>query len=107
MEKRQTWMKYWMLFLIFSGNAINALDRSSLAIANSFVAKDLDLSLTTMGFVLSAFGWAYLLGNLPAGWLCDRYGVKKVYGIGATLWSFASAATGFAKGIGTLLVTAS
>jgi len=104
-ETRQTWTKYWILFLIFSGNAINALDRSSLAIANSFVAKDLGLSLTTMGFVLSAFGWAYLLGNLPAGWLCDRYGVKKVYGLGATLWSFASAATGLAKGIGTLLVT--
>ncbi len=105
METRQTWPKYWMLFLIFSGNAINALDRSSLAIANSFVAKDLGLSLTTMGLVLSAFGWAYLLGNLPAGWLCDRYGEKKVYGLGATLWSFASAATGLAKGMGTLFVT--
>ena len=105
METRQTWPKYWMLFLIFSGNAINALDRSSLAIANSFVAKDLGLSLTTMGLVLSAFGWAYLLGNLPAGWLCDRYGEKKVYGLGATLWSFASAATGLAKGVGTLFVT--
>jgi len=94
-----------MLFLIFSGNAINALDRSSLAVANSFIAKDLNLSLTTMGMVLSAFGWAYLLGNLPAGRLCDRFGEKTVYGLGATLWSFASAATGLAKGLGTLLVT--
>ena len=105
METRQTSTKYWMLFLIFSGNAINALDRSSLAVANSFIAKDLNLSLTTMGMVLSAFGWAYLLGNLPAGRLCDRYGEKRVYGLGATLWSFASAATGLAKGVGTLLIT--
>jgi len=104
-ETRQTSTKYWMLFLIFSGNAINALDRSSLAVANSFIAKDLNLSLTTMGMVLSAFGWAYLLGNLPAGRLCDRYGEKKVYGLGAALWSFASAATGLAKGLGTLLIT--
>jgi len=104
-ETRQTSTKYWMLFLIFSGNAINALDRSSLAVANSFIAKDLNLSLTTMGMVLSAFGWAYLLGNLPAGRLCDRFGEKKVYGLGAALWSFASAATGLAKGLGTLLVT--
>jgi MFS family permease len=98
-------MKYWVLFLIFSGNAINALDRSSLAIANTFVAKDLHLSLGTMGLVLSSFGWAYLAFNLPAGWLCDRFGVKKVYGLGATLWSFASAMTGLAKGLGVLFLS--
>jgi MFS family permease len=105
MGTRQSSSKYWILFLIFSGNAINALDRSSLALANSFIAKDLNLSLTTMGMVMSAFGWAYLLGNLPAGRLCDRFGEKKVYGLGAILWSFASAATGLAKGLGTLLVS--
>ncbi len=39
------------------------------------------------------------------GRLCDRFGEKTVYGLGATLWSFASAATGLVKGLGTLLVT--
>jgi MFS family permease len=105
MDKRQTGMKYWTLFLIFSGNAINALDRSSLAIANTFVAKDLHLDLGMMGVVLSSFGWAYLLFNLPMGWLCDRFGVKKVYGWGAMLWSLASAMTGLARGLGTLLLS--
>jgi MFS family permease len=105
MENRQTGMKYWMLFLIFSGNAINALDRSSLAIANTFVAKDLHLDLGTMGVVLSAFGWAYLLFNLPMGWLCDRFGARRVYGLGATLWSLASAMTGMARGLGVLLLS--
>lgn len=105
MSNRPPARKYWILFLIFSGNAINALDRSTLAIANTFVAKDLHLSLGTMGLILSAFGWAYLAFNLPAGWLCDRFGVKKVYGIGATLWCFASAMTGLAKGVGTLFLS--
>jgi MFS family permease len=105
MGDRQTGMKYWTLFLIFSGNAINALDRSSLAIANTFVAKDLHLDLGMMGLVLSSFGWAYLLFNLPAGWLCDRFGVKRVYGWGATLWSLASAMTGMARGLSTLLIS--
>jgi MFS family permease len=76
-----------------------------LAIANTFVAKDLHLSLGTMGLVLSSFGWAYLAFNLPAGWLCDRIGVKRVYGLGATLWSFASAMTGLARGLGVLFLS--
>jgi MFS transporter, ACS family, D-galactonate transporter len=88
----------WVLFLIFSGTLINAIDRSSLATANTFIAKDLHLDLTTMGWALSAFGWSYLLFNLPAGWLCDKFGTKKVYGFAALLWSLASAATGLAKG---------
>ncbi|BCJ85603.1 MFS transporter [Effusibacillus dendaii] len=96
-------MKIWILFLVFTGTLINAIDRSSLATANTFIAKDLHLDMSTMGLVLSSFGWAYLLFNLPAGWLCDRFGTKKVYGIAAFIWSVASALTGLAKGLGTLL----
>ncbi|MBH8603262.1 MFS transporter [Thermoactinomyces sp. CICC 10522] len=88
----------WTLFLIFSGTLINAIDRSSLATANTFIAKELHLSMGTMGLILSAFGWAYLFFNIPAGWFADRFGAKKVYGITAAIWSIASAVTGLARG---------
>lgn len=101
--KNFTGAKMWILFLVFAGTLINAVDRSSLATANTFIAKDLHLSMGTMGVVLSSFGWAYLLFNLPAGWLCDRFGTKKVYGIAAIIWSVASAMTGLAKGLSMLL----
>lgn len=55
-----------------------------------------------MGLILSSFGWTYLVFNLPAGCLCDRFGEKKVYGTAAFLWSIASALTGLAKGAGML-----
>jgi MFS family permease len=97
--------KCWILFLVLSGTAIQAIDRSSLAVANSVVAHDLNFSLSKMGLVLSAFGWAYFLGNLPAGLLCDRFGAKRVYGYGAALWSVASALTGCATGLTSLLVS--
>jgi ACS family D-galactonate transporter-like MFS transporter len=96
-------MRMWILFLLFTGTLINAIDRSSLATANTYIAKDLHLNLSTMGWVLSSFGWAYLVFNLPAGWLCDRFGTKKVYGFAAFLWSVASAMTGLAKGLTMLL----
>jgi MFS family permease len=93
------------LFLVLSGTTIQAIDRSTLSVANSAIANDLHFSLGTMGIVLSAFGWAYFLGNLPSGWLCDRYGAKKIYGYGVSLWSIASAATGLATGLTTLLIS--
>ncbi len=97
--------KCWVLFLVFCGTTIQAIDRSSLSVANSAIATDLHFSLGTMGIVLSAFGWAYMLCNLPSGRLCDRYGPKRVYGLGAALWSVASAMTGWAGGLTTLLIS--
>jgi ACS family D-galactonate transporter-like MFS transporter len=96
-------LKMWILFLLFTGTLINAIDRSSLATANTYIGKDLHLDMSTMGLVLSAFGWTYLIFNLPVGWFCDRFGTKKVYGIAAFIWSVASALTGVAKGLGMLL----
>jgi MFS family permease len=61
--------------------------------------------METMGLILSAFGWTYLLFNLPAGWLIDRYGTKKMYGIAATIWSLASALTGFARHVSHLFIS--
>jgi MFS family permease len=92
-------VRLWVLFLLFTGTLINAIDRSSLATANTYIVKDLHLDLASMGLVLFSFGWAYLLFNLPAGWMCDRFGTKKVYGVSAMIWSIASALTGLAKGI--------
>jgi MFS family permease len=34
-----------------------------------------------MGYLFSGFSWAYVLGQLPAGGLLDRFGSKRVYGI--------------------------
>jgi ACS family D-galactonate transporter-like MFS transporter len=68
--------KVLILALISSSSIICAVDRSSLSMANTFIAKELNLSLTQMGLVLSSFGWAYLFFNLPSGRLCDRFGVK-------------------------------
>ncbi|WP_273846776.1 MFS transporter [Rubrobacter calidifluminis] len=93
----------WIIFLLFSGTLINAIDRGSISTANTFIAGDLHMSKAAMGVILSAFGWTYLLFNLPAGYLCDRLGAKRVYGAAAAIWSLGSMLTGFARTPVTLL----
>ena len=40
-----------------------------------------------MGYVFSAFGWSYVIGQLPGGRLLDRYGSKAVYFVSILAWS--------------------
>jgi MFS family permease len=40
-------------------------------------AKDLGIDAVTLGYIFSAFGWAYVAGQIPGGWLLDRFGSKK------------------------------
>ncbi|MGI9167892.1 MAG: MFS transporter [Pyrinomonadaceae bacterium] len=42
--------------------------------------------------------------QMPAGWLVDRFGVKRSYALGFVVWSIASACTGLAGGFVTLIV---
>ncbi|WP_348770307.1 MFS transporter, partial [Azospirillum sp. TSO22-1] len=73
-----------MLFVV---TAINYADRAVLAIAGPVLSKDLGITPAQMGFIFSAFGWSYVLGQLPGGWLLDRFGSKWVYAASIFVWS--------------------
>ena len=77
--------------------------RAALSVAAPFMMKELHLSPTVMGILLSAFFWSYSLMQMPAGWLVDRLGVKRTYAFGYAFWSIASALTGFAENLITLI----
>lgn len=49
-----------------------------------------------MGIALSAFAWSYLIMNVPAGGMADKFGAKRTLGWAAGLWSVCSALTGSA-----------
>ena len=73
-----------MLFVV---SAVNYADRATLSIAGSEVSKELGLSKVAMGYAFSAFGWAYVIGQIPGGWLLDRFGSKRVYAWSIVTWS--------------------
>lgn len=95
--------RWWVVFLLFTGTFINAIDRASLSTAAPVMMKEMGLDAAKMGFVLSAFFWFYMLMNIPAGQLADRYGAKVVMGWAAFLWSACSALIGRANGFWQLI----
>ncbi len=58
-----------------------------------------------MGYVDSAFKWAYALGYLFAGWLIDRIGTKRGYAISIFVWSTAAVLHTFVGTVRSLSLT--
>lgn len=94
-QKREVPTRYLILLIIFIVTAVNYADRATLSIAGTEVAKELQLSAVSMGYIFSAFGWAYLLMQIPGGWLLDKFGSKKVYSYSLFFWSLFTFLQGF------------
>ena len=93
-------LRWFFVALLVIGGVVNYLDRSNLSIANTTIANEFGLSATQMGLILAAFSWPYAIANLPAGYLVDKLGPKKVYSWAATLWSIVSLLSATANSYG-------
>jgi MFS transporter, ACS family, glucarate transporter len=80
------------------------VDRVCISAAKDPITRDLGLSDTQMGWVLSAFALGYALFQTPSGILADRFGPRMILaavvsfwslftGLTAAAWSFASMLT--------------
>jgi ACS family glucarate transporter-like MFS transporter len=65
--------------MLFFASAYSYGDRVVLSIAGIAFSKDLHLSAVKLGYLFSGFSWAYVLAQLPAGGLLDKYGCKSIY----------------------------
>jgi ACS family glucarate transporter-like MFS transporter len=58
----------------------------------------LELSANQTGMILAAFFFTYALAQVPAGWLSDRFGARKMLSVYIIVWSICTALTGLATG---------
>jgi ACS family glucarate transporter-like MFS transporter len=92
---KRTHVRVWICALILLLSTVAYADRSILSISGSAIKDEFGLSTVQLGFVLSAFSWAYVLGQVPGGLLLDRFGTKRVYGVTLVIWSLATFLLGF------------
>jgi MFS family permease len=86
--------------LLVSAGCVNYLDRAAVAVAEPKIHQALALSYEQTGILLSAFAWSYGLAQIPAGILIDRFGPRRVMGLGMILWSLAQVAATFVGNLG-------
>lgn len=93
---------FWLMFAI---NAVNYLDRFLAVAVGPTLKAEFHLRDGTIGALSSAFLLIYTVGALPLGLLADRVSRARVVAVGVGLWSVASTATAFTRGLGGLVAT--
>ncbi|SDH03365.1 MFS transporter, ACS family, glucarate transporter [Propionivibrio dicarboxylicus] len=103
-NEKRTNVRWFILAVIFFIMIVNFADRSAVGIAGPAIAKDLKLTSVQMGYILSGFGWAYVLFQLPGGYFLDKFGSKAVYAFSIFTWSLFTLLQGFVGFVGVGIV---
>jgi MFS family permease len=93
-----------VVLLLAAALCINYIDRGNLATVAHLIEQEMQLSKQQLGYLLSAFFGTYVLAMMPAGWLAERFGARRVLTGGVLIWSVATLLTGFATGLTALFL---
>jgi MFS family permease len=63
------------------------LTRHCIAVANTTIQTELQLTEGQMGWVLGVFSGGYFVFQIPGGWLGNRFGTRNAYATISLLWS--------------------
>ncbi|BBY27082.1 MFS transporter [Mycolicibacterium sediminis] len=84
-------LRYWMLGWLLLAGILNYMDRSSVSIAAPHMIAELGLTKTDIGLMGAVFSWTYAVCQLPAGYLIDKLGARRMYFAAVGIWSLATA----------------
>ena len=93
----------WVLLATILGSSMAMLDGTVVNLALPRIAEDLDASFTDLQWIMNGYTLALASLILLGGALGDRYGRRRVFLIGAALFTVASLACAVAPSVGALI----
>ncbi len=104
MRLRRPTASEFVLSLLCLMYLITYVDRVNIATAASEIKRELALSNTQLAFILSAFGYPYVIFQIFGGWVGDRVGARRTLFFCGLIWASATILTGFAGSLTTLFL---
>jgi len=98
-DTRNSHIRFWIIAVLFIISSINYASRATLSFAAVPLSKEITISTVQLGYIFSAFGWSYVIGQIPGGALLDRYGSRPVYLWSITLWAVFTMAQAFVSSL--------
>src|SRR2546421_663826 len=95
-------LRWWIVGLIFLATLVNYIDRLTISVLAPVITRDLGLTNTEFGGILTWFLLAYTISQGLSGKLYDRIGTKRGFVCSIVLWSIAAIAHAFARGLASL-----
>jgi MFS family permease len=99
----RSYPKHVILALLFVGWCLGNMDRMAMSFAVVPISKELGLSASLTGLVLSSFFIGYVIMQVPGGWLADKFGSRRVLLLIVFVWSIFTGFTGSAWSLASLL----
>lgn len=84
---RPTHVHYWIVLIAMSAAVLLYLERVCLSVADVYVREDLRIGKAEMDLAFAAFFLAYAAGQVPSGWLSQRYGPRLMMTLYMIGWS--------------------
>ena len=100
MKATATRIRWRVMFLVFLIVTISYLDRTNLSVAAPTLQRQLHLTPTQLGLILSAFSWAYAAAQIPAGLVASWLRPRRTYLFALWLWCILLALTTTATSFG-------
>lgn len=97
-------VRWYVLTVATLSSVLLYLDRISANFVVESIRLDFGLTQQQMGLYLAAFFWSYALGQVPAGWISDRLGIRWTLTAYILFWSAFTALLGLSTGLITLLI---
>ncbi len=88
---------WFALILLAAINLTNFFDRLIIGAVAEPIRHEFSLSDTSLGLLATAFTLVYAIIGVPFGRLADKFSRKKIIAGGVFVWSFLTAASGFAQ----------
>ncbi len=103
---KPTGVRYALLAVATANAFLLYLDRICMAavVQSASFQQEMGLDKQRTGDILASFFFAYALGQMPAGWLADRFGPRRMLVAYIALWSLCTAFTGFTTGLLALVI---
>jgi len=92
-----------VLLLVCLMYGLTYIDRINVNTAGPVFQRDLHLNTAQLGWVFSAFGWAYLALQVSGGWLSDRFGARLTLTVCGVIWAGATVMTGLVGSFAALI----
>lgn len=96
--------KFILLIVLAAVNFSMSLDKQALSVVGPVVQEQFGLTLVELSLVISAMSWSYGIAQIPAGWLIDRYGARRMLVSATALWGIVTLLTPSASGFLSLIV---
>ena len=103
-NNRPTKTRHLVVFGLMLMSILLYLDRFCVGMAEPYIKQDLGLSTFQVGIFFSAFFLTYALGQVPSGWLSDRFGARLMLTVYILTWSLFTALMGVSYGFVMLLL---